>query len=191
MADQRKDCGCVTKTYFTTSLRWCNSQSIFTSSHVLAQNPSIPGPLQNENMRILMFTGKGGVGKTSLSAATGLKLAELNYRTLVMSIEAFGNAYRLSDANWNKLRRCNFYNPWQHRSEITGSKLMMFHAKDDPNVPYERTREFAEITGAKLKSLSRGGHAMSSGSIGLKSKSSSIRLAIEKHSGLSRCWAAS
>jgi pimeloyl-ACP methyl ester carboxylesterase len=72
--------------------------------------------------------------------------------------EAFGNEYRLSNANWNKLRRGTFYNPWHHRSEINGSKLMMFHAKDDPNVPYERTREFAEITVAKLKSLSRGGH---------------------------------
>src|SRR6266700_1258909 len=63
--------------------------------------------------------------------------------------EAFGNAYRLSDANWNKLRSGTFYNPWQHRSEIAGSKLMMFHAKDDPNVPYERTstRLFAELTG--------------------------------------------
>ena len=29
-----------------------------------------------------MFTGKGGVGKTSLAAATGVKLAELGHRTL-------------------------------------------------------------------------------------------------------------
>jgi hypothetical protein len=34
----------------------------------------------------------------------------------------------------------------------------MFHAKDDPNVPYERTRLFAELTGATLKSLMRGRH---------------------------------
>jgi predicted alpha/beta hydrolase family esterase len=34
----------------------------------------------------------------------------------------------------------------------------MFHAKDDPNVPCERTRLFAEFTGATLKSLRRGGH---------------------------------
>ena len=44
-----------------------------------------------------------------------------------------------------------------HRSEIDGSKLMIFHAKDDPNVPYERTREFAELTGATLRSLKSGG----------------------------------
>ena len=42
-----------------------------------------------------MFTGKGGVGKTSLAAATGVKLAELNHRTLVMSIDA---AHSLGDS---------------------------------------------------------------------------------------------
>jgi predicted alpha/beta hydrolase family esterase len=60
--------------------------------------------------------------------------------------------------NWKKLRSGTFYNPWHRRKEIDGSKVMMFHAKDDPNVPYERTRKFAEITGATLKTLKRGGH---------------------------------
>jgi arsenite-transporting ATPase len=46
-------------------------------------------------MRILLFSGKGGVGKTSLAAATGLKLAELGYRTLVMSIDP---AHSLGDS---------------------------------------------------------------------------------------------
>ena len=72
--------------------------------------------------------------------------------------EAFGNGYRLSDRNWAKLGSGTFYNPWHHRNEIDGSKVLMFHAKDDPNVPYQRTREFAEITGIKLKTLQRGGH---------------------------------
>jgi len=72
--------------------------------------------------------------------------------------QAFGNGYRLSDANWKKLRKGTFYNPWHHRNEIDGSKVLLFHAKDDPNVPYARTREFAEITGSKLKTLQRGGH---------------------------------
>jgi len=38
-------------------------------------------------MRILLFSGKGGVGKTSLAAATGLQLSRLGYRTLVMSVD--------------------------------------------------------------------------------------------------------
>src|ERR1700728_746217 len=46
-------------------------------------------------MRILLFSGKGGVGKTSLAAATGLQLAELGHRTLVMSVDP---AHSLADS---------------------------------------------------------------------------------------------
>ena len=46
-------------------------------------------------MRVLLFSGKGGVGKTSLAAATGVKLAELGHRTLVMSIDP---AHSLADS---------------------------------------------------------------------------------------------
>ncbi|MGB9605995.1 MAG: ArsA family ATPase, partial [Bryobacteraceae bacterium] len=46
-------------------------------------------------MRILLFSGKGGVGKTSLAAATGVRLAELGHRTLVMSVDP---AHSLSDS---------------------------------------------------------------------------------------------
>jgi arsenite-transporting ATPase len=47
------------------------------------------------DMRILLFSGKGGVGKTSLAAATGLQLSRLGYRTLVMSVDP---AHSLADA---------------------------------------------------------------------------------------------
>ncbi len=46
-------------------------------------------------MRILLFSGKGGVGKTSLAAATGLHLSRLGHRTLVMSVDP---AHSLADA---------------------------------------------------------------------------------------------
>jgi pimeloyl-ACP methyl ester carboxylesterase len=71
---------------------------------------------------------------------------------------AFGEGYRLSDRNWNKLRGGNFYNPAYHAREITASKIMMFHARDDPYVPYRSVQKFARITGVKLKLLRRGGH---------------------------------
>jgi arsenite-transporting ATPase len=45
--------------------------------------------------RILLFTGKGGVGKTSLSAATALRCAELGHRTVVVSTDA---AHSLADS---------------------------------------------------------------------------------------------
>jgi hypothetical protein len=37
-------------------------------------------------MRILLYSRKGGVGKTSVAAATGVNLAKRGYRTLVMSV---------------------------------------------------------------------------------------------------------
>ncbi|MCR8842130.1 ArsA family ATPase [Paenibacillus sp. SC116] len=46
-------------------------------------------------MRILLYTGKGGVGKTSVAAATAVKLAAEGYRTLVLSTDA---AHSLSDS---------------------------------------------------------------------------------------------
>ncbi len=49
----------------------------------------------NGLMRILLFSGKGGVGKTSLAAATGVQLARLGYRTLVMSVDP---AHSLADS---------------------------------------------------------------------------------------------
>jgi fermentation-respiration switch protein FrsA (DUF1100 family) len=72
--------------------------------------------------------------------------------------EAFGNAYRLSDKNWNKLHGGKFYNPVHHVDKINGSKIMMFHAEDDPYVPYRSVKRFAGRTGAGLKLFRRGGH---------------------------------
>jgi len=45
-------------------------------------------------MRVILFTGKGGVGKTSIAAATALRSAELGYRTIIVSIDV---AHSLSD----------------------------------------------------------------------------------------------
>jgi arsenite-transporting ATPase len=46
-------------------------------------------------VRILLFSGKGGVGKTSVAAATGIRLAQLGYKTLVMSVDP---AHSLGDS---------------------------------------------------------------------------------------------
>jgi pimeloyl-ACP methyl ester carboxylesterase len=72
--------------------------------------------------------------------------------------EAFGNGYRLSERNWKKLRGGKFYNPAYHAQEVTASKVIMFHAEDDPCVPYQSVKNFAQCTGVRLKLLRRGGH---------------------------------
>ncbi|MGH9060286.1 MAG: ArsA-related P-loop ATPase, partial [Acidimicrobiales bacterium] len=46
-------------------------------------------------MRILLFTGKGGVGKTTLAAATATALAGRGRKTLVVSTDP---AHSLGDA---------------------------------------------------------------------------------------------
>jgi arsenite-transporting ATPase len=46
-------------------------------------------------VRILVYTGKGGVGKTSIAAATALRCAELGHRTVVLSTDL---AHSLADS---------------------------------------------------------------------------------------------
>jgi pimeloyl-ACP methyl ester carboxylesterase len=91
-----------------------------------------------------------------LARAEKAETANANYAAYIR--EAFGNAYRLSDKNWKKLHNGAFFNPAHHVREITPSKIMIFHAKDDPYIPYKVVKGFADRTGVKLKTLSRGGH---------------------------------
>ncbi len=51
-------------------------------------------------MRLIIYTGKGGVGKTSTSAATAYRLSELGYRTILMSTDS---AHSLGDSLEMKL----------------------------------------------------------------------------------------
>jgi arsenite-transporting ATPase len=46
-------------------------------------------------MRVVLFTGKGGVGKTTVAAATALQSARLGHRTVVLSTDA---AHSLGDS---------------------------------------------------------------------------------------------
>jgi len=46
-------------------------------------------------MRVILYTGKGGVGKTTVAAATALRCADLGQRTLVISTDA---AHSLGDS---------------------------------------------------------------------------------------------
>ena len=46
-------------------------------------------------MRVILYTGKGGVGKTTVAAATAVKCASMGYKTLVISTDA---AHSLGDS---------------------------------------------------------------------------------------------
>lgn len=51
--------------------------------------------MHRKRVRILLYSGKGGVGKTSVAAATGVHLAEAGKKTLVMSVDP---AHSLGDS---------------------------------------------------------------------------------------------
>ncbi len=56
-------------------------------------------------MRIIFFAGKGGVGKTSVAAATGVRSAEMGQRTLVMSLDVAHSLADVFDLNQELLDR--------------------------------------------------------------------------------------
>ncbi len=89
--------------------------------------------------------------------------------------KGFGNSYRFSKKNWNRLSRNEFYSPVSLLSSppfprgsaessrrggrnFDGKKLLIFHAKDDTCVPFSYTKKFAQKTGSKLITLRTGGH---------------------------------
>ncbi len=93
---------------------------------------------------------------TILARSENTETSNPNYAAYIR--EAFGAGYRLKDRNGQKLYKGTFYNPLSHADEITASKILMYHAKDDPHVPYRSVEQFAKRTGVKLKLFRRGGH---------------------------------
>lgn len=75
--------------------------------------------------------------------------------------EAFGGAYRGSSKDFMKLKTGKFYNPAHEAARLDGSRLLIFHAKDDKTVPVRPTVKFAKATGAELSLRKRGGHLSS------------------------------
>jgi alpha-beta hydrolase superfamily lysophospholipase len=71
---------------------------------------------------------------------------------------AFGNGYRGTQKDFDKLKTGKFYNPAHDTRSINGAKLLIIHAKDDEVVYAKTSMEFARQTGAKLMLKSRGGH---------------------------------
>jgi arsenite-transporting ATPase len=88
-------------------------------------------------VRILLFSGKGGVGKTSLAAATGLELSRLGYRTLVMSVDP---AHSLADSF--DLESTLFHGTTG--DPLTLSEKLAIH---EVNIQKEIKRHWREISG--------------------------------------------
>jgi len=72
-------------------------------------------------MRIILFTGKGGVGKTTVAAATALKAAESGKKTLIISTDP---AHSLSDALDQELGP----EPTQISDNLYGQELDVYYS---------------------------------------------------------------
>ncbi|MBI2906471.1 MAG: ArsA family ATPase [Chloroflexi bacterium] len=72
-------------------------------------------------MRIILYTGKGGVGKTSVAAATALRCAELGYKTIVLSTDAahsLGDSFDVTLSNEPKLMAPNL---WAQEADMSAT----------------------------------------------------------------------
>lgn len=72
--------------------------------------------------------------------------------------EAYGEGFRLAPHMWDKLKKGKFFNPINYINKVDGSKNLIIHAQDDRTCPYKITQDFAEQTGSKLITLSKGDH---------------------------------
>ncbi len=74
--------------------------------------------------RIILYTGKGGVGKTSVAAATALRCADLGYRTMVLSTDA---AHSLGDSFDTPLGST----PTEIAPRLWGQEVDVLHQMDE------------------------------------------------------------
>ena len=88
-------------------------------------------------VRTLLFSGKGGVGKTSLAAATGVRLAQLGKRTLVMSVDP---AHSLADA-------FDLGGDLFHHRTSEPLAILPFLDIQEVNIQHEIRRHWREING--------------------------------------------
>lgn len=71
---------------------------------------------------------------------------------------AFGNAYRVSKKDWNKLKSGKFYNPISQINNLDGKKFYIIHAQDDDIVSYKPLIDFQEIIKCRATIKKSGGH---------------------------------
>lgn len=72
--------------------------------------------------------------------------------------KAFGNGYRFSQKDWNKLKPGKFYNPAGQLGLIDAKKVFIIHSEDDEIVDTKSVKDFAKKIGCKILLLKKGGH---------------------------------
>lgn len=72
--------------------------------------------------------------------------------------DSFGEAYRLTRHNWDKLKTGKFYSPVSHIKEFDPKKIFILHAKDDEVVSFRSVNNFVQKVQCSTLFLKRGGH---------------------------------
>ncbi len=90
----------------------------------------------NRRVRILLYSGKGGVGKTTVAGATGVHLAESGQRTLIMSVDP---AHSLADS-------FDFENALFHGGTSEPVKVADRLFLQEVNINHEMKRHWADIS---------------------------------------------
>jgi esterase/lipase len=78
------------------------------------------------------------------------------------TVEAFGEGYRFTEKNWQKLESGKFYNPITEVKNLKAEKIFIIHAKDDKIVFTDPAVKFSKQLGNKFLLLETGGHLSSS-----------------------------
>lgn len=70
-------------------------------------------------MRVILYTGKGGVGKTTVAAASALRSAELGYKTIILSTDSAHSLADSFDLGLGSEPQLIIPNLWGQEPEIT------------------------------------------------------------------------
>lgn len=82
-------------------------------------------------MRVLLYSGKGGVGKTTVAAATAVRSAELGYRTIMLSTDAAHSLADSFDISLTSDRQPIAPNLWAQETDISRTMETYWHDIQD------------------------------------------------------------
>jgi dipeptidyl aminopeptidase/acylaminoacyl peptidase len=71
---------------------------------------------------------------------------------------AFGQAYRFSKKNWDKLSKGLFYNPITQLNMIDKNKILLVHGTMDEIVPFSTAQDFENVTRVALLPVKTSDH---------------------------------
>jgi arsenite/tail-anchored protein-transporting ATPase len=101
-------------------------------------------------MRLILYLGKGGVGKTTVAAATALRCAELGYRTLVVSTDIAHSLADVLDSSLNVEPIAVAQNLWAQEINVLDEMRTHWHELWDYLASMLRRRGISQAIAEEL-----------------------------------------